>query len=179
MTTNEPTKCPACGGKEYRAIEATALPDVDVICVKCETPYKSAGATSGGGFKIAPTTGEIVRELRAHCNDAPYTIPYYDAVDYAIDRLKSHEQKIEWYNDLLDMSANTSNDLEDQVQAQEQTIADLTARAEQAEATMKAIVDVVNNGSVVCTICANRRGWDTCKPCKFKWSGLPQDGEGK
>ena len=189
MTTNEPTKCPACGGKEYRAIEATALPDVDVICVKCETPYKSAGATSGGGFKIAPTTGEIVRELRAHCNDAPYTIPYYDAVDYAIDRLKSHEQKIEWYNDLLDMSANTSNDLEDQVQAQEQTIADLTARAEQAEAGEKAVIAVMNGFCQFCEHYEKGENEEPCRSCesvthdgresKWTWRGLPQDGEGK
>ena len=113
-----------------------------------------------------PTTGEIVRGLREVVSDPMFRIhEIAKRCRVAADRLESQEQSNERLTTAL---AEVT-----------MKVGELTARAEQAEATMKAIVDVVNNGSVVCTICANRRGWDTCKPCKFKWSGLPQDGEGK
>ena len=99
-----------------------------------------------------PTTGELIKTLREDANKQESLYHVCDST----------------------MNAKIAAD---RLESQQREIATLTARAEQAEATTKAIVDVIDSGSVVCTICANRVGWDTCKPCKFKMRGLPQEGD--
>lgn len=63
------------------------------------------------------TTTEIVRFLTGLASDnSIYPIGKRFLLD-AADRLVNSEKKIEWYNDLLDMSVNMINDLEDQLPA--------------------------------------------------------------
>ena len=99
----------------------------------------------------------------------------------AADRLESQERSIEEAAKLNEKQANTIAFHERDKELMESNhrieVAALIARAESAEAAMKAIIDTINSGSVVCGICSNRCGWETCKPCSFKWRGLPQEGE--
>ena len=114
-----------------------------------------------------PTTGEIVRALRVcdvgrciDCNiDEKY--PCENLKTYAADRLKS----------------------------QEQTIAALTARAEQAEAGEKAVIAVMNGFCQFCEHYEKGENEEPCRSCesvthdgresKWTWRGQPQEGEGK
>ena len=134
-----------------------------------------------------PTTGEIVRALRCdgdanNCVDCRYATYDTDTI-------------------LCDQEQNV-RDAADRLEIQEQTIAALTARAEQAErerdaakADMKLIVDAVRETHCDETCCfACKHDCDTSindsgefnNECPgfdrddcFEWRGLPQDGEGK
>ena len=121
-----------------------------------------------------PTTGEIVRALRciadnAECKDCRYKYPVGNVI------LCDHEQ----------MNENAA----DRLESQEQTIAALTARAEQAEKERDALISSIERLRTkkieLCSICEFEDLIACCHKnhCDgyqlFKWRGLPQDGEGK
>ena len=134
-----------------------------------------------------PTTGEIVRALRcmadnAECKDCRYKYPVGNVIlcdheqmnENAADRLESQEQAIEELK-----SEAIVNALENA-----ERIANLTARAEQAERERDAVVadlDVLKD-SGFCNSCVgcNAPHSEAITYCT-DWTrhGQPQDGEGK
>ena len=126
--------------------------------------------------KNEPTTGEIVRALRycadvnSICGDAcPAHIDEAGCrtvlMQNAADRLESQERTIA---ELHEQIAEKNDEIQMARDGIDDTVKILTARAESAEETMKAILEVIYSGSVICSICSNRVGWDTCKQCEFK-----------
>lgn len=127
-----------------------------------------------------PTTGEIVRALRycadvnSICGDAcPAHIDEAGCrtvlMQNAADRLESQEQTIKEQKYRLELLS-----LGIPVQMTE-----LTARAERAERERDAVVDLYVPQR--CSTCAHNTGTACAvqgKGCKWKYRGLPQDGEG-
>ena len=111
--------------------------------------------------KNGPTTGEIVRELRAWGEDRHTNVFIAELCDSAADRLES----------------------------QERTIAALTVRAEQAEAREGAMIDYLRGYCQFCEHDDCMEEEPPCCDCEnvthdgreYKWElrGLPQEGEGK
>jgi hypothetical protein len=108
-----------------------------------------------------PTTGEIVRALR----DAPN------------------------YNGMAGTTTTVEDIAADRLESQEQTIAALTARAEQSERERDALISSIERlrtkKIVLCSICEFEDLIACCHKnhCEgyqlFKRRGLPQEGEGK
>ena len=114
-----------------------------------------------------PTTGEIVRALR----DAPN------------------------YNGMAGTTTTVEDVAADRLESQDRTIADLTARAEKAEAERDAAKAYMQDNCQYCvgyereadeppcSTCYNARTFepnDVQRTKNWKWRGLqPQDGEGK
>ena len=118
-----------------------------------------------------PTTGKIVRALKLK---AKYGLELPDnKYSEAADRLESQENEIE------ELKAEAIvNALENA-----ERIANLTARAEQAEArereAVKDMETLMRHSNAGCVFCKKK---DTgCKDgcIKPKWRGQPQEGEGK
>ncbi|MEN6635997.1 MAG: hypothetical protein ABFC56_09110, partial [Clostridiaceae bacterium] len=136
-----------------------------------------------------PTTGEIVRALRCvaddtECKECRYKYPVGNVIlcDHeqmngnAADRLESQEQAIEELK-----SEAIVNALENA-----ERIANLTARAEQAERERDAarkdidMTNAVETGCGLCLICKKQcdDASNGCFFCKdFEWRGQPQEGE--
>ena len=100
----------------------------------------------------------------------------------AADRIESQEKEI----DAKTFALSVAKELQD---GQERTIAALTARAEQAEAREKAVLEDMKDYCQFCWHCDKNDDEEPCKTCenvthdgsetKWTWRGLPQDGEGK
>ena len=175
MTTNEPTKCPVCGCKGYRPIEATAIPDVDVICIKCGTPYQSAEVTPVGGIMSEPTTGEIIGQL----NEIIYNVSAAYIMTEMPVRVASAVTPIVIARDRLESQEQSNERLTTALAEVTMKVGELTARAEQAERERDAAVEHVhdaifgtNHSCFYCTMencdgCTNR----TVKE-HFKYRGL-------
>lgn len=196
MTTSEPTTkiCSRCG----KTFEGDGY-----LCAKCDAELEKREGEYGVKFN-EPTTGEIVRELRAWDADEMCNMSLENMVHFAIDRLESQEQAINYLQSnarLIDgdvevdgmqtaieylesVAAFVPNayGLIDLINSLHGTAIELTARAEQAEADVKKFAHTSHtcghNESGLCKLAADDHGF--CEKCPaWVYRGQPQDGEGK
>lgn len=145
-----------------------------------------------------PTTVEIVRALRScyesddiECYECPCNANggiELCRMDKLADRLESQEQTIAGMKEFHEKCCG------EMARAHVEEVTALTARAEQAEAREKAIIESLRDRCEFCIGYELEESDDPCSTCynartfepddiprtkNWTWSGLPQEGEGK